>query len=86
MKMQDILEQQAAYTKNSNYKVTVNALFSWISMECQDADCLDHESVFLQGSSADNFITEAETLWNETPTVDYDTVIHALAMPYIDAM
>lgn len=86
MELADILRQQAEYTRNSNYKVVVDDLHSWVIIECQDKGAETHDNFDLQGQEAETFLAEVKKMWQEVPTLDYDTVLYAAAKEYVDAI
>ena len=86
MELTEILQRAADRTRNSNYKVVVDGPYSHVAINCMDKDAEDHESIFLQGDEADDFLTAAKQMWEAAETIDYDTVLLALAEPYIDSI
>lgn len=86
MELTEILNQQADYTRNSNYTVEASRIFSWVAIDCQDKGAEDHESVFLQGEEAEMFMDEADRLYDEVGTVDYETVAYATAAQYVESI
>lgn len=86
MKLAEILKQQANFTRNSNYIVKVNRSFSWIAIDCQDEGAEDHESMFLQGDEAQDWIDETDRVYDDVGTLDYDTVAYAMAAQYVESI
>ena len=86
MELADILEQQADFTRKSNYTVEASRIFSWVAIDCQDEGAEDHESVFLQGEEAENFMDETDRLYDEVGTLNYETVAYATAAQYVESI
>ncbi len=81
LKLLEIHESQAKYVRDSGYSVEVKPAFSEVSMQhSEDTDC----GVFLQGHEADEFLSQADRIYEELHMITMDDVIHSLAKPYID--
>ena len=77
MTLKQIVESNISYVVNSGYTVETTT-YSTVSID----NGVDEESWFLQGDEADNFIDEADKLYNETDLSIEDIFLH-LAYKYI---
>jgi len=77
-----IIENNAQYVRDSGYQVEINRSMETVSI--QHDTPYDEMSVFLQGHEADNFINEADTLWNDAQHVSLDDCLCSVAKQYID--
>jgi hypothetical protein len=83
MGLKEILESAAEYTKNSGFSVNVDELLPTVDIEGEDED----EQFFMQEHEAQQFIDEAEELYNNSDSeLDIETIYYALAQPYIESL
>ena len=82
MDLIDIIKQQAEYSRNSSITVVINSPMSWVTIENTNSGA----GVFLQGDDADEFIAKVDTLSEQLPDVDFDTLELAVAYEYVDML
>jgi len=81
MNLIDIVKADAAYMRH--VVINVDTLHGWISIE---DDFNVQDEIFLQGDDAEQFIQDAEILWNDLEHVTMDEVYAHLAKPYVDCI
>ena len=83
MKLQDVLQSDADYSRNSGADIEIDSAHDIVSI----TDTSGHnECIFMQGDDASAFISEVDMLWDRTGDMDKDTIALALAKPYIDCL
>ena len=81
MKLEDILKQQADYTRNSDVTVEVVRNMPWVTIHA------DEESeLFLEGDQAEEFINKCDAYTLECPEMEGDEIELAVAYGYLDVL
>ena len=78
--IKEIIENLAAYTRNSGFTVDVNNSLSTVSIANNEG-----EGFFLQGHEAQEFIDDCKQL-AETHDINVETVFLSTAKNYIDCL
>jgi hypothetical protein len=81
MKLQDILQQQADYTRNSDVTVNIDKRMPWVDIRADE-----ESSIFLDGDSAEEFLAQCEDYSEQVPDMDMETIELAVAYKYLDVL
>lgn len=79
MTVNDIIDQHASRTRQAGGTVFVEEKTPSVSITAEKPKT----NVILHGDNALYFILDADKLVQQYPTLNYDTVLLALALPYI---
>lgn len=81
MKLQQILKQQAEYTRNSDVVVNIDKRMPWVDI------IADEESnVFLQGEEAEEFLAKCDEYSEACQDMDMEEIELAVAYSYLDVL
>jgi uncharacterized protein with von Willebrand factor type A (vWA) domain len=86
MTLQEIVEQNAEFVKNSGYSININRRLQWVHIQHESGD--EDLSIFLQGADAEQFINEYDNLADQ-PSLDHvylGDLQLATAKPYIESL
>jgi hypothetical protein len=86
MTLQEIVEQNADYVKNSGYTININRRLPWVHIQHESGD--EDLSIFLQGADAEQFINEYDNLADQPgmEIVTFADLQLATAKPYIEIL
>jgi len=83
VKLIDIVEQQAKFTRNSGVEVEIDSAMGTVNIfETDNPNCC----VFLQGDEGYQWIAGALRLWNEAEHISMEIAELAQAYPYLDIL
>lgn len=81
MKLQQILKQQAEYTRNSDVVVEIEKRMPWVTIKA------DEESeVFLQGDDAEEFLAKCDEYSDICQDMGMEEIELAVAYRYLDIL
>lgn len=79
-KLRKILKEQQSYVKNSGFTVDVDYSLPSVTIANNE------DEIFLDGDSAEQYITEATRVWEEAGDVGMNVVLYAVAKQYVDSI
>ena len=83
MELQEIIEQQAQYVRNSHVAVDIQQSMPWVSIYEQGNES---RGIFLQGHEAEQFMQAITDLSAQLQDCTYEDLALSVAYPYTDLL